>query len=210
MRRRKGPEFDVIPAFYILPQDWTGFQAAVACHPKRIWIRKPLASSRGRGIAVLSRPEKVKQMCKPCLVQHYIHKPLLIGGLKFDLRLYVAVTCFQPLRVYLYPDGLVRFATSFYKECRASLKDKGMHLTNVSINKKKNHFRGQEEDGKGSKWSLAPLWAHLTELNINVADVWQEIHSIVARTMLAVEPKMSTMVGNPPQTTTVCFPIDRA
>lgn len=85
-----------------------------------------------------------------------------------------------------------------------------MHLTNVSINKTKKHFRGQEEDGKGSKWSLAPLWAHLTERNIDVTEVWQEIHSIVARTMLAVEPKMSTMVGALDNKLTVCLTIDRA
>lgn len=41
----------------------------------------------------------------------YLHKPYLIGGKKFDLRLYVYVTCYDPLRVYLFKDGLVRFAS---------------------------------------------------------------------------------------------------
>ena len=48
---------------------------------------------------------------KPSVVQQYISNPYLINGCKFDLRVYVYVTSFNPLRVYVYKDGLTRFAS---------------------------------------------------------------------------------------------------
>lgn len=48
------------------------------------------------------------------IVSHYLADPYLINGLKFDLRIYVALTSIHPLRIYIYEEGLARFATSKY------------------------------------------------------------------------------------------------
>jgi len=39
---------------------------------------------------------------------------MLINELKFDLRVYFAITSYHPLKIYIYEDGLVRFATHTY------------------------------------------------------------------------------------------------
>lgn len=48
------------------------------------------------------------------IVQEYIEKPLLIDGFKFDLRIYVLITSCDPLRIFMFNDGLVRLSTEKY------------------------------------------------------------------------------------------------
>jgi len=55
-------------------------------------------------------------------VCEYIDNPLLLDGYKFDLRIYVALTCINPLRIYVYEEGLVRLATVKYTSAISSLK----------------------------------------------------------------------------------------
>ena len=49
------------------------------------------------------------------VIQKYIQNPLLIQGLKFDLRIYVLLVSVEPLVIYIYKDGLTRLATEEYK-----------------------------------------------------------------------------------------------
>jgi tubulin polyglutamylase TTLL4 len=75
-----------------------------------MYIMKPTASSCGRGIKVIGRKTHVNKRSGN-LVSKYLSKPHLLRGFKYDLRIYVLVTCFDPLRIYLFEDGLVRMAT---------------------------------------------------------------------------------------------------
>merc|ERR1719393_806366 len=79
------------------------------------------------------------------VVSHYIDNPLLIQGLKFDLRVYVLVTGFEPLRAYVYREGLTRFASSPYSTAEEHLEDAYRHLTNYSINKSAHNFVENKE-----------------------------------------------------------------
>lgn len=100
------------------------------------------------------------------LASRYIMNPHLINGLKYDLRVYVLVTSYCPLKVYIYKDGLVRFATEEYNLDPRNYNQKYVHLTNFSINKKNirkfvNHnddsdVGGSDDDGpeSSSKWDF--------------------------------------------------------
>ena len=88
------------------------------------------------------------------VVCEYVNNPLLLDGYKFDLRVYVALTSINPLRVYIYEDGLARFATQKYHlGSNGNLKQqKYVHLTNYSLNKHNANFQNNtdaENDGQG-------------------------------------------------------------
>jgi len=71
-----------------------------------------------------------------------LHKPYLIDGLKFDLRVYVLITSVCPLRIFIYEEGLARFATSTYvPPLGSNLGNLFMHLTNYAINKDADNFK---------------------------------------------------------------------
>ena len=106
LQRRHG-QISLLPKFFILPNSWEEFMQYMKQNPSRMWIRKPLASSRGRGIRVLSKPQKLSPTCNKCIIQEYIQKPLCVHGYKFDVRVYVAVTAFHPMRAYLFQNCLL-------------------------------------------------------------------------------------------------------
>ena len=67
------------------------------------------------------------------MISEYIKEPHLINGFKYDLRIYVLVTSYDPLKIYIYQDGLCRFATEKYDIRK--INEKFSHLTNYSVNK---------------------------------------------------------------------------
>ena len=69
-----------------------------------------------------------------------MHEPLLINGYKFDLRLYVIITSFDPLKIYIHSEGLVRLATEPYSPKTKTLRRRNMHLTNYSVNRKSEKY----------------------------------------------------------------------
>jgi Tubulin-tyrosine ligase family len=101
---------------------------------------------------------------EPAVAQRYLPRPLLLNGLKFDLRVYALVASAAPLRIYVYREGLARFATVPYAAPRAgNLGTARMHLTNYAVNRGSAAFEKGERDGDGSKWSLSTLLAALRE-----------------------------------------------
>ena len=121
------------------------------------------------------------------MVSKYIADPYLINGLKFDLRLYVVITSFEPLRIYLYEEGLVRFASEKYSD---SKDNKFAYLTNYSVNKKNEKFiqnTDAKADGVGHKWSLTALMKYFNEKGIETDTMLIKIYDLIIKSVISIE-----------------------
>lgn len=189
-------EFGFVPQSYILPWDRkllkTAFEEGGS---KQKYIMKPPASARGIGIRLIHKWNQIPTR-KPVLVQKYLSKPLLLNGFKFDIRLYVYVSSFDPLRIYLFDDGLVRFATTKYSTSSKHLSNRYMHLTNYSINKHSGDFQQNDDVNvcQGHKWSLKALWGHLQEKGVNTDKIWAQMKDIAVKTLISVEHFTNSLI----------------
>ena len=159
---------------FIIPSEYVQFCEAYSKDEKpAIWIVKPNDKSRGRGIFLIS---DISQLAydQQCVIQRYIPNPLLVGGYKQDLRIYILVTSVHPLRAYIFKDGLVRFSTEKYDT--GDLSNLFSHLTNTSINKKaKNISTEKEVIGAGCKWTLLQLKEYLMEKQGLTEEIWAKL-----------------------------------
>jgi len=145
MKRQFPQHYDIMPAGFVLPDDYPAWASAREQNPGALWIWKPVNSACGRGIRLFNStiPPAVdrKLSQKQGVVQRYIDKPLLINGFKFDLRVYIVVTSYDPLKVYINSEGLVRLATEKYQPSADNLGHRTMHLTNYSVNKHSEKYK---------------------------------------------------------------------
>lgn len=179
----------VSPPGYNLPSEYTKLaEECSRCEDDKVWICKPVGQSQGKGIFLfrvctfqmnsnfIVNVVEVIRYIIVCLqklsdlmydtttvVQKYIENPLLIGGYKFDLRLYVCVPSYHPLVIYLYKEGLARFATE--KFSLEHLADPFRHLTNFSLNKLgPGYTEKKERIGAGNGQLLLKMVTNLPTL----------------------------------------------
>ena len=195
--RAHGTQYDFCAKSYILPRDRE--QLEKHYEDGQVYIIKPPASAEGRGIRLANRMEQMPRPGQPAVVQDYISDPHLIDGKKYDLRIYVAVTSFDPLRAYMYEEGLVRFATSDYTLTAKSIRNRFAHLTNYSVNKKSENFVRNEDAshaGEGSKWALTAYWKYMEDkFGIDVPALRKRIFDIAVKTLIAAEPNIASKVN---------------
>jgi len=184
-------------------------------NPGSTWIMKPVGRSQGAGIFLVTRLAQLQQW-KPqvtwapnakrdradiedddagkdtpelYVVQRYVDDPLLIGGKKFDMRLYVMVTSYQPLTVYLHRGGFCRFSMTRFSMDKSDITNLGQHLTNVAVQK---HSGKAAYRRTGAKWDISQLKMYLlSTVGIDVVNkMFSEIESIIIHSLLSVQKVM--------------------
>ena len=156
------PEF--VPVTYLLPADYTLFVEEFRRNPNAMWIMKPTSRSQGKGIFIINKLAQIKKwstqsrwaqmpLKEADVISRYIENPLLVAGKKFDLRIYVLVSSYRPLRVYQYVHGFARFCNAKYNTDMGDIDNPFIHLTNVAIQKHNDDYNSKH----GGKWHVQNL-----------------------------------------------------
>jgi len=132
------------------------------------------------------------------VVQKYLNRPYLIDDLKFDLRIYCLLYGVDPLRAFVFREGLARFATEEYvRPNRYNLNNLHIHLTNYAINKNAENFEENEdsaEDDCGHKRSVSSIFKYIEqnepESGLTAKKLWAQIDDIIVKTLISAQPQL--------------------
>ncbi|XP_038597569.1 tubulin polyglutamylase TTLL5 isoform X2 [Tachyglossus aculeatus] len=185
--------FHILPQTFLLPAEYPEFCSSYS-KDRGPWIVKPVASSRGRGVYLINNPNQIS-LEENILVSRYINNPLLIDDFKFDVRLYVLVTSYDPLVIYLYEEGLARFATVRYDQGPKFIRNQFMHLTNYSVNKKSGDYVScddPEVEDYGNKWSMSAMLRYLKQEGRDTSVLMAHVEDLVIKTIISAELAIAT------------------
>ncbi|XP_066548278.1 tubulin polyglutamylase TTLL7 isoform X2 [Amia ocellicauda] len=216
MIKNQPQDYSFIPKTWIFPAEYTQFQNYVKelrkKRKQKTFIVKPANGAMGHGISLIRNCEKLPAH-DHFIVQEYLDKPFLMEGYKFDLRIYILVTSCDPLRIFLYNDGLVRMGTEkYHAPSESNLNQLYMHLTNYSVNKHNENFERDETADKGSKRSIRWFTEFLRTNDYDVTKFWGDVSELVVKTLIVAEPHVlhayrMCRPGQPPGSDSVCFEV---
>lgn len=180
-----------------MPNEYTLFLDEYKKSPNQLWIMKPVGKAQGRGIFIITNLNQLinwKNSLKGgqenlvnelFIAQKYIMNPLLIGGKKFDLRIYALVTTYNPLTVYFYRSGFARFTSQRFSTNFEDISNNLVHLTNVAIQKNSDTY----DKVTGGKWDLRSLKLYLLSKygreKVNL--LFNDIQDIVLKSLFSVQ-----------------------
>uniref|UniRef100_H2TM05 Tubulin--tyrosine ligase-like protein 9 n=1 Tax=Takifugu rubripes TaxID=31033 RepID=H2TM05_TAKRU len=197
--RVEASKCDFFPCTFVLPSEYHLFLEEFKRTLGSTWIMKPVRKSQGKGIFLFRKLKDIMEFKKEHMTrtdeekdtvqvenfvaQCYIENPYLINGRKFDLRVYVLVTSFVPLKAWLYREGFARFSNTPYS--LSTIDDKYMHLTNVSIQKTAPDYDPESV----RKWTIQQLRRYLTAKHgrESVRRLFEEIDNIFVFSLQSVQ-----------------------
>lgn len=198
----------LMPQTFTIPAQLHEWQEALhraPTQPEKLWILKT-AQHLGKGLKIVPAHCALKEVAirtqarmvkstreKPfVLAQKYIDDPLLINGHKFGIRLWVVVTGYQPLKVYLHRRGLVLFSSEQYPQGGDLDPGTGKgHVTNYAMNV------------DGTVWSLTQLKEHLGEGSYKT--LFAAMAQTTAQVLAAALPNMLKECANLKVESTNCM-----
>eukprot|EP00727_Mastigamoeba_balamuthi_P008630 m51a1_g439 hypothetical protein (736) ;mRNA; r:71195-76891 len=193
--------YDFLPQSYYMPREYALFAEEFKRTPGALWIMKPIGGSQGKGIFLVQTlsqvapwrrasllrgkgvlPTSASEVAEEYVVQRYIERPLLIGGKKFDLRLYTLVLSYTPLVAYIYRSGFARFSHYRYSTDSATVGNAYVHLTNVAKHSEAYTGRCKWEVSNVRKYVLSAYGPQAA------ASLFDDIQATIVRSLVVAQP----------------------
>ncbi len=124
--------FDFYPPTWRFPDERESCLQFARAHPGYRWVHKPADGSWGHGVAVYRDVEAIPDT-PAMLVQCYLDDPLTHEGRKFNLRVYLLITCLTPMVAWVYRDGYVDLAMTPYVARGDGFDDPRVFNTNTHV-----------------------------------------------------------------------------
>ncbi|MEM9529785.1 MAG: PqqD family peptide modification chaperone [Pseudomonadota bacterium] len=182
--RHASNPYDFLPLGYVLPRDYDKLVVQGAREPDSIWIAKPSVLSGGRGIR-LTNDAAALEPTPDTIVQRYLAAPHLLNSRKYTLRFFVLLTHLDPLVIYRYREGLVKFTTRPFTTAADSLDDHFVHLTNPDVLKNDSETPDELE-----RISHSLYRQRLRDQGINDDALWSAIDRLIILTFMAARDPM--------------------
>ncbi|XP_045619331.2 LOW QUALITY PROTEIN: tubulin glycylase 3E [Procambarus clarkii] len=166
---------------------------------RNLWIVKPGAQSRGRGIFMMNHLEEILALVQSPLiyetkyvVQKYMERPLLIHNTKFDIRQWFMITDWNPLHVWVYKECYLRFCSQQYD---LTNNNEAIHLSNNAIQCKYLNGERSGELPDENMWDCQQFKEYLRGLKKE--GMWEEViypgmRDALVAAMLAAQVEMDS------------------
>ncbi|XP_068505959.1 uncharacterized protein [Syngnathus scovelli] len=185
----------------------------------QMWICKPTGLNQGRGIFLLKSVEDVAALTlklqhmddlrtntnnttlhrqpQAYIVQHYIQRPLLLRGKKFDVRAFLLIACTSPYMVF-FRHGYIRLTCDHYDPSSNNLS---AHLTNQYMQKKNPLYSRMKEE---TLWSMESFNAYVNDCFQVAKDLPRDwvlgaftkyMQQMMTQCFLAVKHKLDRRLG---------------
>jgi hypothetical protein len=208
---------------YVDSEDEDAFAAAAAQeHKETMWIIKPAAMNRGRGIKVVKNIAPLRAELRgdaddcfdgdahamgidawrgakmDVLVQRYLTHPLLVHGKrKFDVRAYCLVSrCDDGNLIAYFHEGYARVGLVDYDPSDAKIGDDLVHLTNIAVQRRHPDYEKLKDQ---AVMSMANLQTALASAGIPegwvLGEFTDQMKASMAAVIAAAAPKFDRRAG---------------
>ena len=162
------------PDTFRLPAERGPFEAYAAASPQaRFVVRAPVGPTRTLRLA--QGPSSLGEG-ESAIAQRRVERPLLMGGRRAELRIFVCVTSHAPLRAYVFREGLAYLAPGSYDEEPDTLLGYATPAETIAVSS------GRRPD----VWRLSEYWRALGAEDERKRPIWTRIRSLASHFLRSV------------------------